>query len=235
MKRVLSVLILAVSVAAPASAAPMSFFAFLNGANEAPTNASPGTGVTVVTIDPTAHTMRVAGQLQRPHRPATPPHTSTSSTGLATPTRRTRSGPVATTTPTFTGFPTGVTSGVYFATLRHDPRSPTYRARLHHGLGGTRLRPPRRHCSRASCEDTGVPEHPHRREPRRRDPRLPRRVWRRRNPGVPHGARAGVPHARRPGACRPGHASSRRAELDRWTRRKARSPRGGRAFRVSLR
>ena len=51
MKRVLSVLILAVTVAAPVSAAPMSFYAFLNGANESPVNNSPGTGVTVVTID----------------------------------------------------------------------------------------------------------------------------------------------------------------------------------------
>ena len=43
--------------ASPALAVLTTFIAFLSGLNEEPPNASLGTGITTVTIDPAAHTM----------------------------------------------------------------------------------------------------------------------------------------------------------------------------------
>jgi len=93
--------------AVPTKADPLVFAAHLSGSAEAPPNASPATGFARVTIDPIAHTMRVevsfAG-LTAPnsaahiHAPVLIPFTGTAG--------------VATTTPTFTGFPAG-TSGTY--------------------------------------------------------------------------------------------------------------------------
>jgi hypothetical protein len=51
-----SVLLLPVSAA---QAAPLTFFANLSGANENPTNTSPGTGLATITLDPTAQTLEV--------------------------------------------------------------------------------------------------------------------------------------------------------------------------------
>jgi hypothetical protein len=80
----------------------------LSGANESPPNASPGVGSGTVTIDTVANTMAVnltfSGLLgtttaSHIHAPTAAPFTGTAG--------------VATTTPTFTGFPLGVTSGSY--------------------------------------------------------------------------------------------------------------------------
>jgi hypothetical protein len=80
----------------------------LNGPNEAPPNASPGTGLAEVDIDTILQTMRVrvsfsnltGGDIAAHiHCCTTLPFTGTAG--------------VATTTPTFTGFPGGVTSGSY--------------------------------------------------------------------------------------------------------------------------
>src|SRR5947209_6476663 len=46
--------------AAPAHAIPITFVASLNGANEIPPVATPGTGQATVVLDPTANTLRVA-------------------------------------------------------------------------------------------------------------------------------------------------------------------------------
>ena len=47
----------ALTLPAPAAHAnPMTFFANLSGANENPSNASPGTGLATVVLDPTAQT-----------------------------------------------------------------------------------------------------------------------------------------------------------------------------------
>jgi len=113
MKRYIALLAVTLAVSAlPAQAAPIVFSANLTGANEEPSNLSPGTGFTLVTIDPIAHTMRVevtfAGLLagttaSHIHVINAPGDGNTSDTN----------GPVATTTPTFPGFPLTVTSGSY--------------------------------------------------------------------------------------------------------------------------
>lgn len=84
------------------------FTANLDGPSEAPPNTSPGTGFAKVSFDIVAHTMRVeasfvglTGQTTNAHI-----HAATAMPGVGT-------AGVATTIPTFTGFPSGVTSGTY--------------------------------------------------------------------------------------------------------------------------
>jgi hypothetical protein len=88
------------------------FSATLSGPNESPPNASPGTGTAVVTVDVLSVTMTVqvsfsglTGTTTASHIHAPTPAPFTSTAG------------VATTTPTFAGFPLGVTSGTYSITL----------------------------------------------------------------------------------------------------------------------
>ena len=60
MKKTLGVLCaLGLLAAFPAQAAPITYYAALSGAAEAPPNASPGTGEAWVTFDDVAHTLRV--------------------------------------------------------------------------------------------------------------------------------------------------------------------------------
>ena len=88
------------------------FGASLSGPAEAPPNTSPGTGLTTVTYNTVAHTLRVqitfsglvAGTT------ASHIHSATAVPGVGT-------AGVATTVPTFAGFPLGVTSGAYDNTL----------------------------------------------------------------------------------------------------------------------
>ena len=84
--------------------------ATLTGPNESPPNASPGTGATVVTLDTVAHTLQVSVNFTGLTAPTTMSHIHccVAPNGTAG---------VATTTPTFAGFPLGVTAGVYNATL----------------------------------------------------------------------------------------------------------------------
>ena len=89
-------------------AAVLHYQTTLTGPNESPANASPGTGTGEVTIDNVAHTMRVQAAFSGLTGTTTASHihaaTALPGTGTAG---------VATTTPTFTGFPLGVTSGIY--------------------------------------------------------------------------------------------------------------------------
>ena len=91
-----------------AGAAPVTFAAVLDGASEATPNNSPGNGHARVTFDVDAHTMLVnatfAGLLAG--NTAAHIHCCTAAAGTGTI-------GVATTTPTFTGFPTGATVGSY--------------------------------------------------------------------------------------------------------------------------
>jgi hypothetical protein len=95
--------ILAISVA---SATPITFVATLLGSTEIPPTGSPGIGHAVVEIDPTAHlldvTITFSGLLSG--TTASHIHCCIVQPGNAG---------VATTTPTFPGFPLGVTSGSY--------------------------------------------------------------------------------------------------------------------------
>lgn len=89
-------------------ALPIVFMASLEGLNEVPPNASPGTGDVTVTVDDVANTMRVEalfsgliGTTAAAHiHCCTVPGTNAG---------------VATAVPTFPGFPAGVTSGSYDA------------------------------------------------------------------------------------------------------------------------
>ena len=100
----LSVLFLACNL----SASIITYTASLSGPNESPANASPGIGFATVTVDDILKTMRVqvtfSGLLGT--TTASHIHSSTAVPGTGT-------AGVATTTPTFAGFPLGVTSGSY--------------------------------------------------------------------------------------------------------------------------
>ena len=97
-------------LAATAQAQTQVFTTFLSGLNENPPNNSAGTGFSTVTLNLTMHTFNVVVNFSgltgtvtasHIHAPATPG-------GIAG---------VATQTPTFSGFPLGVTSGTYNMTF----------------------------------------------------------------------------------------------------------------------
>lgn len=99
-------------VGATGQAALMEFQTSLSGPEEFPPNASPGTGFADVIYDSALHTLQLdisfSGLLgtvsvAHIHAPTAVPGAGGAS--------------VATTTPTFAGFPIGVTAGAYFHTL----------------------------------------------------------------------------------------------------------------------
>jgi hypothetical protein len=95
------------SVASISNAALLSYEAFLSGPNEFPANASPGTGYTQVDYDSTAHTLRVQVTFSGLTGTTTAAH-------IHSPIPDPPANPlanVATQTPSFTGFPLGVTAG----------------------------------------------------------------------------------------------------------------------------
>lgn len=115
----------AMVVVSTAHAAVVSYTATLSGPAEAPPNASPGAGTALVEVDAVAHTMHLMvysfggliGNTTASHI-----HAATAVAGVGT-------AGVATTTPTFAGFPLGVTSGTYDITLNMTLASsynPTY-------------------------------------------------------------------------------------------------------------
>lgn len=115
MKRSLPGLLIAslMYIAAPlAHANIITFAASLSGANEAPPNASPGTGFAMVTIDDILNTMSVQVTFSGLIGTTTSAHIH-----CCTPVPLTGVAGVATTTPTFFGFPGAVTSGSYFNVL----------------------------------------------------------------------------------------------------------------------
>jgi len=112
--------------------APIQFFrAVLSGTNEDIPNLSPGTGQATVIVDNLANTMRVIVLFDGLVAPNTAAH-------IHAPTTVAFSGTagVATTTPTFTGFPSATTSGTYDQT--YDMTLPgSYRAGYITANGGT--------------------------------------------------------------------------------------------------
>ena len=114
--RTVAVALLVAAVAATpsatAQAGTITYTAVLSGANEVPPNASPGTGFATVVYDDIAHTLLVSATFQDLIGTTTAAHihaaTAVAGEGTAG---------VATTAPTFVGFPLGVTSGVYLNTL----------------------------------------------------------------------------------------------------------------------
>ena len=101
-------LVLPMLLALPAGAAVMVYNVNLDGPSESPPNASPGTGFATITYDSTAHTLEVNMSFSGLLGTTTASHihccTAAADTGTAG---------VATVTPTFTGFPLGVTAGTY--------------------------------------------------------------------------------------------------------------------------
>ena len=91
-----------------AHAAVISYSTVLSGPNESPVNASPGTGTASAIYDNVAHTLHV-------HVDFTGLTGTTTASHIHAPTAVafTSTAGVATTTPTFAGFPLGVTSGTY--------------------------------------------------------------------------------------------------------------------------
>ena len=116
LQRFASSLVFLAVVSVPAAAVPISYSALLSGPNESPANASPGTGSALVTIDAAAHTMNVQVSFQGLTSGNTASHIHVIN-GPADANTSDTLGPVATTTPTFAGFPTGTTSGSYLNTL----------------------------------------------------------------------------------------------------------------------
>jgi CHRD domain/PEP-CTERM motif len=106
-------LLAVISIVLPTANAQQEIFtATLDGPSESPADASPGTGFATVTLDLSLSTMRVQVSFSGLVGLTTASHihaaTATAFTGTAG---------VATTTPTFAGFPLGVTSGTYDNTL----------------------------------------------------------------------------------------------------------------------
>jgi hypothetical protein len=103
---------LALAAAGAANAAVVIYSADLLGSNEVTPNASPATGHARVSIDTAANTLTVHVTFSGLEGPDTASHvhccTAVPGTGGAG---------VATTLPTFTGFPTGVTAGHYLHTF----------------------------------------------------------------------------------------------------------------------
>jgi len=98
----------ALLLAPAAHPATLTYLAVLSGPNESPVNASPGTGRGVITINTITNMMEVAVQFQGLTGTTTASHihccTAAPNSGTAG---------VATQTPSFSGFPLGVTSGSF--------------------------------------------------------------------------------------------------------------------------
>lgn len=135
MKRTLFLAAMAIAtsffLSAPAAHADtITFTAILSGALESPPNASPGTGSATVTIDTTLNTMLVNVTFSGLEGTTTASHihccVAPSGTAI-----------VATTTPTFPGFPLGVTSGTYISPLFDLTLASSYNSAFITANGGT--------------------------------------------------------------------------------------------------
>jgi hypothetical protein len=135
MKRtVLALGFLLACAAVPVSAAPIVFTTILGNFEEPPTG-SPGTGTATVTIDPVAHSLDVAVTFSGLIGTTSASHIHViNGPGDVNPLDTL--GPVATQTPSFVGFPLGVTSGT-FANAYDTTLASTYRGGFITDSGGT--------------------------------------------------------------------------------------------------
>ncbi len=152
----LSALALIALCAVPARANTITYQAILSGPAESPPNASPGTGLGIITIDDVANTMRV--QVTFADLVTTGTGTTASHIHCCTAAPGIGTAIVATQTPTFTGFPLGVRSGTLRPYVR--PRvGLELESGVHHrewqqrGLSGGRV-------SHRSGQRHGLSEHP---------------------------------------------------------------------------
>lgn len=110
MKRILCLSAFALAASVVSYAAPITFTGLLSGPNENPASGSPGTGSAVVTYDASTHMLSVDVVFSGLEAGTTASHIHCCilPDGNAA---------VATTVPSFAGFPLGVTSGTYINTL----------------------------------------------------------------------------------------------------------------------
>jgi hypothetical protein len=118
--------VLVLGVAGRAGALPLLFTASLDGPSEAPPNASPATGSALVVIDDVAHILSVTIDFMDLLGTTTASHIHVIN-GPGDSNVLDTAGPVATTTPTFPGFPLDVTSGSYGPALFDTTLAATYR------------------------------------------------------------------------------------------------------------
>ena len=97
--------------ATAAQAAPITYTATLSGSSEVPAIPTTGTGSATITYDPVTHLLGLDINFANLVSPTTASHIH-----CCAPQPGNNAG-VATTTPTFAGFPLGVTSGTYVNTL----------------------------------------------------------------------------------------------------------------------
>jgi MYXO-CTERM domain-containing protein len=110
MKRLFCVSGFLLAAAGVGFAAPITFTGLLSGANENPMSGSPGTGSAVVTYDAATHMLSVNVLFSGLE-------TGTTASHIHCCVLPDGNAAVATTVPTFAGFPLGVTSGSYMNTL----------------------------------------------------------------------------------------------------------------------
>ncbi len=113
MRRIALFLVVGAALLLPAQAAsatPITFTANLIGANEVPPSGSPGSGHAAVVLDPVANTLHVDVTFSGLEAGTTASHIHCC---LPSPEAPGINVGVATTTPTFPGFPLGVTAGTY--------------------------------------------------------------------------------------------------------------------------
>ena len=133
MKQCIVLLAMGISlgIGSQSSWAGIMFAANLDGPSEAPPNASPGTGFALIDFDIIAHTMRVQASFTGLLGTTTAAHihSATALPGVGT-------AGVATQTPSFSGFPLGVTSGSMNTTFDMSLVS-SYRGAFIAANGGT--------------------------------------------------------------------------------------------------
>jgi hypothetical protein len=132
MKRLLALAVMAMLVllaAQPSDALELSFAAFLKGSNENPANDSLGTGLALVDIDTTAHTLSIFVEFSGLRAPTTDAHIHCC---IAPPGNTSVAVPDMGALP---GFPLMVTSGVY-SHIFDLTSTTTYRPGFLNGLGG---------------------------------------------------------------------------------------------------
>jgi hypothetical protein len=110
-------------------AAPVAYVARLSGAEEFPPNISSGTGYAEIDFDSTANSMLVAANFSGLSANVTAAHIHCCAGPGA-------NAPVATTTPSFPGFPSGVTAGTYLMVFDTTAAS-TYNATFINNNGGS--------------------------------------------------------------------------------------------------
>ena len=119
------------TLSAPAAhAIPITFTTSLSGENEVPAVNTPGAGFATVFLDPTANTLQVNATFGGLTSPTTAAHIHCCQP-LGT------NAIVATTTPTFPGFPLGVTAGGYISPVFDLTMTSSYNLAFINAHGGT--------------------------------------------------------------------------------------------------